>query len=90
MRNIFDELWYGNMEPYTECRTRNDEIKDLERYIERHKNKLEETMTDTQKEIFEKFDDCCQELIDINERMIFSYAFKLGAKISIEILTDHS
>ena len=28
------------------------------------------------------------ELTDINEREIFSYAFKLGMRIAIEVLTD--
>ena len=41
----------------------------------------------SEKEIFEKFDDCYAELTDINEREIFVYAFRLGAKIAIEIMT---
>jgi hypothetical protein len=43
-------------------------------------------LTDKQKEILEKFDDCCNELTDINEREIFVYAFRLGARIAIEVL----
>ena len=38
-------------------------------------------------EILEKFDDCYNELTDINEREIFTYAFTLGAKIVFEILS---
>ena len=36
----------------------------------------------------EKFDDCWDELTDINEREIFVYAFKLGARIAIDVLTE--
>ncbi len=32
-------------------------------------------------------DNCYDELMDINEREIFSYAFRLGAKIAIEIMS---
>ena len=45
-------------------------------------------LTDKQKETFEKFDDCWDELTDINEREIFVYAFKLGARIAIDVLTE--
>jgi hypothetical protein len=38
------------------------------------------------KELLEKFDDCYSELTDINEREIFVYAFRLGARIAIEVL----
>lgn len=40
-----------------------------------------------QKEILEKFDDCYAELADINEREIFAYAFRLGARIAIEVMS---
>ena len=39
------------------------------------------------KEVLEKFDDCYAELTDINEREIFVYAFRLGARIAIEVLS---
>jgi hypothetical protein len=45
-----------------------------------------EDLTDNQKEVFEKFDDCYSELTDINEREIFVYAFRLGMRIAIEVL----
>ncbi len=38
--------------------------------------------------MLEKFDDCYNELTDINEREIFSYAFKLGARIMLEVLSN--
>ena len=55
-------------------------------YIADHHSALNETLTDKQKELFEKFNDCYDELTDINEREIFSYAFRLGMKIAIDVL----
>ena len=71
MKSILEELFYGNVCPNTDCRSKDKETKEL---------------TDKQKEILEKFDDCYNELTDINEREIFVYAFRLGARIAIEVL----
>ncbi len=88
MRSIFEELFYGNICPNTDCRSHDKETKQLMGYIaDRHDNLLS-TLNEQQKEIFEKFDECYNELTDINEREIFSYAFKLGAKIMLEVLSS--
>ena len=42
------------------------------------------------KEILEKFDDCYNELTDINEREIFAYAFKLGAKLMLSVVCEET
>ena len=55
-------------------------------YIADHHDKLLKELTDEQKETFEKFNDCYNELTDINEREIFVYAFRLGMKIAIDVL----
>ncbi len=53
-------------------------------YMARHHNDLLKTMTDEQKEIFDKFDDCWSEYASLAESTIFEYAFKLGMKLVIE------
>ena len=93
MRSILEELFYGNVCPNTDCRSKDEQTKQLMGYIADHHSALNETLTDKQKEIFEKFNDCYDELTDINEREIFVYAFRLGARIAIEVLlptTDSS
>lgn len=86
MRSILEELFYGNICPNTDCRSQDKETKQLMGYIADHHDNLLSTLNDQQKEILEKFDDCYNELTDINEREIFTYAFTLGAKIVFEIL----
>ena len=88
MRSILEELFYGNICPNTDCRTHDKETKQLMGYIADHHDNLLSTLNDQQKELLEKFDDCYNELTDINEREIFSYAFNLGMRIAIEVLTD--
>ena len=84
MRSILEELFYGNVCPNTDCRSKDKEVNELMGYISDHHSALNETLTDKQKEIFEKFNDCYDELTDINEREIFVYAFRLGVRIAIE------
>jgi len=87
MNSILEELWYGSVCPNTECRKTTNETKKLMGYISDHYDSLQSTLTSEQKEILEKFTDCHAELTDINEREIFVYAFKLGARIVIEMLS---
>ena len=89
MRSILEELFCGNICPNTDCRSHDKETKQLMGYIADHHDNLLSTLNDQQKELLEKFDDCYNELTDINEREIFSYAFKLGMRIAIEVLTSN-
>ena len=44
--------------------------------------------SDEQKEVFEKFHDCWSEYMSLAEAAIFEYAFKLGARLAIEVQKD--
>ena len=88
MKSILEELFYGNICPNTQCRSKEKETKELMGYVADHQDALMAEMNDKQRETFEKFDDCWDELTDINEREIFVYAFKLGMRIAIEVLAE--
>ena len=90
MRSILEELFYGNVCPNTDCRSNTKETKELMGYVADHHDALFVELTDKQKETLEKFDDCYAELTDINEREIFVYAFKLGMRIAIEVLSSNT
>ena len=85
MKSILEELWYGNIRS---CPNTSKETKELMGYIADHHEAILGMLTDKQKETFEKFDDCWDELTDINEREIFVYAFRLGMRIAIDVLTE--
>ena len=84
MRSILEELFYGNICPNTDCRSQDKETKQLMGYIADHHDNLLSTLNDEQKELLESYN----ELTDINEREIFSYAFKLGARMMLEVLSN--
>ena len=90
MKSVLEELFYGNLCPNTDCRSKEKEVKELMGYIADHHDTLIAQLNEKQKEIFEKFDDCWDELTDINEREIFVYAFRLGARIAIEVLSSNT
>ena len=87
MKSILEELWYGNICPETDKRTNSPEMKQLMGTMAKYHDELMSTLTDEQKEIFEKFDDCWGEYVSLTEKSVFVYAFKLGARIVYEILT---
>ena len=89
MKNMIKELWHGNINPQEDSRNNSPEMKELMEYMARHHDDLLKTMTDEQKEIFEKFEDCWGEYATYAEEAIFEYAFKLGAKLVYEALCEH-
>lgn len=88
MCNTIEELWYGNIVPQNDSRNNSPEMKQLIEYMARHHDDLQKSMTDEQKETFEKFDDCWSEYMSLAEKAIFTYAFKLGARLALEVLRD--
>ena len=71
-----------------DSRTNSKEMKELLGYMARHHEDLEKTFSEEQKEIFEKFHDCWGEYASLGECAIFCYAFKLGARLMLEALTN--
>ena len=85
MKSMIKELWHGNITPQEDSRNNSPEMKQLMKYIARHHDDLLKTMTDEQKEILEKFDDCWSEYTSYAEEVIFEYAFRLGARLAMEM-----
>ena len=88
MESIINELWHGNIVPQEDSRTNSTQMKELLGYMARHHEDLEKSFTDEQKETFEKFHDCWNEYMSLAEAAIFEYAFRLGARLALEIQTD--
>lgn len=85
--NILEELYYGNVFPNEKCAKLDEQTKELLSLQNRNEENLILTLTDEQKEIFEKFKDCNREFHEIGERQLFILGFKLGAKIIIAAMS---
>ena len=88
MRSVINELWCGNIIPQEDGQINSKEMKELFGFMARHHEELEKSFTDEQKEIFEKFHDCWSEYMSLAEAAVFSYAFKLGAQIMLDVLNS--
>ena len=80
MKSMIDELWYGNVSPMDDVRNNTEEMKELMNYIARHQEELMATLTDEQKSIFEKFDDCWSEYASKAEKAIFFIRLQTRSK----------
>ena len=86
MRTTIEELYYGNIMPYNRSVRAGSEYANLVGLLARNEAELLATLTETQKETFEKIKDCWMEMNSINEVTIFTYGFKLGLRLTAESL----
>lgn len=72
---IFEEFWYGNIEP-TECETFSyKEYKKLLELICQNKEKLQVAITNKQKELFSRYTDAVHEHQMKTDCLIFQNGF---------------
>ncbi len=88
MRNFIEALWYGNIDPQEEDVCNTPEIKQLLSYAMRHQDKLLLTLTEEQRREFEAFQDCIGDYTSLFAEAVFEYAFKLGARMMLEIVDE--
>ena len=88
MKERIKDLWRGTIDPQSDGILTTPETTQIMGFIHRHRDALYKTLTDEQQEIFEKLDDCWAEYNHLIEEAIFVYAYRLGAQLMIETLTD--
>ena len=87
MKSIIQKLWYGNIIPQ-DALSNTKEMKTLLSDMAKYHENLKTDMTDKQKDIFEKFQECWNQYSSLSEEIVFEYAFKLGMKLAVEGLTE--
>lgn len=85
---ILRSIWFGNVHPNAREVTPNSEYDKLLKLLVKYEDKLNEIMSDEQKDTFEKFKDVQREMSILNECEAFEIGFKLGAKIMIEVMSE--
>ena len=81
-----EDLYYGNISPherYIKCGSRVDRLVKL---ICKNEESLTATLTEQQKETFEKFKDCQSEICDLTARRAFTDGFILATRIMVEVM----
>ena len=84
--NVLEEFWYGNLDPAEYDVSPTEEYKELVRLISRNEEKLLATMSDTQKDLFSRYQDCVREHQAMAECLLFQNSFRLGARTMLNVV----
>ena len=86
MRTTLEDLYFGNISPHERYIQRGTRVDKLVKLICRNEEELNTSLTEKQKESFEKFKDCTNELSCITEGEAFSAGFILATKLMLEVM----
>ncbi len=81
-----EDLYYGNISPWERDMKRRSRVDKLVKLICKNEESLMSTLTEQQKETFDKFKECQSELCDITARQAFADGFILATRIMVEVM----
>ena len=84
MESIIGELYYGNITPSERSYRKTGEYAHILQLVTRNEEELTQTLTEAQKETFEKFKDGTSEISSMTEVTAFTLGFKLGLRLTAE------
>ncbi len=82
---VLEDLWYGNINPHETFLNGNCRFKHLLSLMGKNRDNLSDTLTEQQKETLAKYDDAVNEMHSLAEVKAFSYGFRLGVRLMIEV-----
>ena len=86
--HILEDLYLGDIRPGERSGKQTPQYAKVLDDTIRTSDALTATLTEEQKELFEAFTDAQRELTVLTDIDTFIYAFKLGAKIMLDVLTE--
>lgn len=81
-----EDLYYGNINPHEMYINRGSQVDRLVKLIYKNEETLISTLTEQQKETFDKFKECQSELCDLTARQAFTDGFVLATRIMVEVM----
>lgn len=85
---ILEDLYFGDVRPSERSFKRNSQYAKALDDLVKAGDALTDTLTEKQKEMFEEFMTAQREVNVLTDCETFIYAFRLAAKIMIDVLTD--
>lgn len=89
VRRILEDLYHGNINPTVKQFHRGTQYDEALQCMCRHEEKLESMLEGKEKEIFEKFKDCVNEVHEFDQEDAFVTGFRLGARMIIETFCEY-
>ena len=77
---VLEEFWYGNINPVEIPFQRQRQFDKVFKLLTRNEEKLLETLNEQEKDLFDKYTACQDEITQITECQTFIKGFKLGAR----------
>lgn len=81
-----EDLYYGNINPCERDMKRGSRMDKVVKFICINEESLMSTLTEQQKETFDKFKDYQSELCDITARQAFVDGFIMATRIMVEVM----
>ena len=81
---VLEDLWYGNLHPVEEFLANNKEYKGLLRIVAKNREKLENSLSSEQAELFEKYYNATNEMNSVSETAAFKFGFNIATKLLID------
>ena len=81
-----EDLYYGNISPWERDIKRGSRMDKLVKLICKNEEGFMSTLTEQQKETFERFKDCQSEICDLTARRAFTDGFILATRIMVEVM----
>ena len=85
---ILEELWNGNILPSERNIGKGGKLQHLGELIIRHEKALDPLLSEKARGLLEKLQDNQAEWASLRECEIFTYGFRLGARIMLEVMDD--
>ena len=85
---ILEDLYLGDVRPSERSGNQNKQYKKALDTLVEIEETLNASLNEEQKKLFECFTDAQREVCVLTDVDTFTYSFKLGAKIMLDVLTD--
>ena len=86
--HVFEDLYLGDIRPNERFFKRNSQYAKALDEVVKVGDALTASLNEEEKKLFEDFMDAQREVTVLTDCETFCYAFKLGAKIMMDVLTD--
>ena len=89
MRNIFEDLYYGNISPYDKRIAANSELRCLVGCVADCEDQLTERLNDKGQKILKRLISAHHEIDDITAKEFFILGFRLGVRLVTECMEEN-
>ena len=86
MQQTIVELWRGNIAPYENCGSHDEEARQMLELMERNREALCQKLAKEQAEVFDRYISCAEDYLLRMTENAFCDGFRLGSKLTAEAL----